>query len=307
MSYQGSYELMVGNPAAFQSIQGNMLKSLYCGQQQPASQPLLFPGYHALQSQLQSQGLLSHHAQPIQQPLLHPAPTLPTTSLAPTAIASSLSQPSAQAAPQSKKFRPPQKSQRYIPKPIPLELGNLKTYSNPDILICGNCRELFNDLVDMLEHKKNYCKMRFTCRCEQKEEGENALPQKAITDASNTGCEPPPTSGKRVCLRCSQCKETFTGAWDLMFHAQNAHCINIYTLGEKDKALQQSPPLLESSCEISPPEEKSKQLNSNLSNCNSNMLNSSNSMLETAKLSSTKQLGPTTISSSAYSYVNSSQ
>ena len=26
MSYQGSYELMVGNPAAFQSIQGNMLK-----------------------------------------------------------------------------------------------------------------------------------------------------------------------------------------------------------------------------------------------------------------------------------------
>merc|ERR1719225_547825 len=127
-------------------------------------------------------------------------------SLSPTCgatIASSLSQPSAQqvAAPQSKKFRPPQKSQRYIPKPIPLELGNLKTYSNPDILICGNCRELFNDLVDMLEHKKNYCKMRFTCRCEQKEEGEETLqPQKAITDASNAGCEPPPSSGKRVCL-----------------------------------------------------------------------------------------------------------
>ena len=28
-----------------------------------------------------------------------------------------------------KKFRPPQKSSKYIPKPIPLELGNLKTYS----------------------------------------------------------------------------------------------------------------------------------------------------------------------------------
>jgi len=310
MSYQGSYELMVGNPAAFQSIQGNMLKSLYCGQQQPASQPLLFPGYHALQSQLQGQGLLSHHAQPIQPPLLHPAPTLPTTSLAPTAIASSLSQPSAQAAPQSKKFRPPQKSQRYIPKPIPLELGNLKTYSNPDILICGNCRELFNDLVDMLEHKKNYCKMRFTCRCEQKEEGEEVVPQKAITDASNAGCDPPPSSGKRVCLRCSQCKETFTGAWDLMFHAQNAHCINIYTLGEKDKALQQSPPLLESSCEISA-EEKSKRLNSNSNtvvNPSSNtMLSnstlSSNSLLGSATLSSTKQLSPN-LSSSAYSYVN---
>ena len=37
---------------------------------------------------------------------------------------------------------------------------------NPDILICGNCRELFSDLVDMLDHKKNYCKMRFTCKCE---------------------------------------------------------------------------------------------------------------------------------------------
>merc|ERR1712088_418963 len=151
--------------------------------------------------------------------------------------------------------------------------------------------------------------MRFTCRCEQKEEGEETLqPQKAITDASNAGCEPPPSSGKRVCLRCSQCKETFTGAWDLMFHAQNAHCIYIYTLGEKDKALQQSPPLLESSCEISP-EEKSKQLNSNNSNCNvlnqnSNTLNTSNSVLESATLSSTKQLGPATLSSSAYSYVN---
>ena len=38
---------------------------------------------------------------------------------------------------------------------------------NPDILICGNCRELFNDIVDMLEHKRIYCKMRFTCKCDQ--------------------------------------------------------------------------------------------------------------------------------------------
>ena len=74
------------------------------------------------------------------------------------------------------------------------------------------------------------------CRCEQKEEGEDCAPQKAIAAITDTsGSEPPPSSGKRVCLRCSQCKETFSGAWDLMFHAQNAHCINIYTLGEKDK------------------------------------------------------------------------
>ena len=41
-----------------------------------------------------------------------------------------------------------------------------------------------------------------------------------VLTSPSPGCEPPPSSGKRVCLRCSQCKETFTGAWDLMFHAQ---------------------------------------------------------------------------------------
>jgi hypothetical protein len=38
--------------------------------------------------------------------------------------------------------------------------------------------------------------------------------------------------GKRVQLKCTHCKETFVGAWDLMFHVQNAHSLNIYTLGE---------------------------------------------------------------------------
>jgi len=89
-----------------------------------------------------------------------------------------------------------------------------------------------------------------------------------------------------------------------MFHAQNAHCINIYTLGEKDKALQQSTP----SCETSP-EENSKQLNSNSTKVlnpnsnNANMLNTS-TLLGSSTLSSTKQLGAPTLSSSAYSYVN---
>lgn len=36
---------------------------------------------------------------------------------------------------------------------------------NPDILICGNCREMFTDLGELLEHKRNYCKLRFTCKC----------------------------------------------------------------------------------------------------------------------------------------------
>lgn len=36
---------------------------------------------------------------------------------------------------------------------------------NPDILICGNCREMFTELQDLLDHKKAYCKLRFTCKC----------------------------------------------------------------------------------------------------------------------------------------------
>lgn len=37
---------------------------------------------------------------------------------------------------------------------------------NPDILICGNCREMFTDLHELLDHKKTYCKLRFTCKCD---------------------------------------------------------------------------------------------------------------------------------------------
>ena len=39
--------------------------------------------------------------------------------------------------------------------------------------------------------------------------------------------------GKVVQLKCTHCKETFSGAWDLMFHVQNAHSLNIYTLGDQ--------------------------------------------------------------------------
>ena len=80
------------------------------------------------------QGLLQHQSlSTLQQPLLHnPSPSLPVTSLSGTmtSLAPSLGSLPTPSTP-NKKFRPPQKSQRYIPKPIPLELGNLKTYSEP--------------------------------------------------------------------------------------------------------------------------------------------------------------------------------
>lgn len=43
---------------------------------------------------------------------------------------------------------------------------NSHSTGNPDILICGNCRELFADLNEFLEHRRAYCKLRFTCKCQ---------------------------------------------------------------------------------------------------------------------------------------------
>ncbi|XP_044744896.1 uncharacterized protein LOC123306806 [Coccinella septempunctata] len=92
-------------------------------------------------------------------------------------------------------------------------LDQLKIYSNPDILICGNCREMFTDLHDLLEHKKTYCKLRFTCKCD-------VIKSKSPTDDHSSAS-----------LLCVQCKDSFQNAWDLMVHAQAAHMLNIYELG----------------------------------------------------------------------------
>jgi hypothetical protein len=63
---------------------------------------------------------------------------------------------------------------------------------SPDILICGNCREMFSDLVDMMEHKRDYCKLRFTCKCDAlNEDGEctdaNCSPHNNIATTNATG------------------------------------------------------------------------------------------------------------------------
>jgi uncharacterized CHY-type Zn-finger protein len=36
---------------------------------------------------------------------------------------------------------------------------------NPDILICGHCREMFSDLADLIDHKSAHCDLRFNCTC----------------------------------------------------------------------------------------------------------------------------------------------
>ena len=118
----------------------------------------------------------------------------------------------------------------------------------------------------MLEHKKNYCKMRFTCKCEEKEDGcsekecsrVKELPSSqsagyrffikmhSLIDIDFSECDMTLSKGKRVCLRCYQCKETFTGAWDLMFHVQRAHGVNIYNLDEKEQVVDQDDTFLPS-------------------------------------------------------------
>lgn len=45
------------------------------------------------------------------------------------------------------------------------DIDCVRPSGNPDILICGNCREMFTELQGMLDHKKEYCKLRFTCKC----------------------------------------------------------------------------------------------------------------------------------------------
>ncbi|XP_058835005.1 uncharacterized protein LOC131692145 isoform X2 [Topomyia yanbarensis] len=93
-------------------------------------------------------------------------------------------------------------------------VGPFKVYSNPDTLICGNCREMFTDLTELLDHKKAYCKLRFTCKCFSP----------IVTKNKNV-----PPSAKLLCVAC---KDSFSNPWDLMVHAQAAHMVNIYELGD---------------------------------------------------------------------------
>ncbi|KAH9362122.1 hypothetical protein HPB48_002100 [Haemaphysalis longicornis] len=56
-------------------------------------------------------------------------------------------------------FRPAMGSAKGVAK------KKLHTYAEPDILICGNCREVFPGLQKLLDHKRHRCRLRFTCRC----------------------------------------------------------------------------------------------------------------------------------------------
>jgi len=88
-----------------------------------------------------------------------------------------------------------------------VDIDNLKAYSTPDILICGNCRMMFSDIGEMIDHKRMYCKLRFTCKCV--DERDSTVPD---------------------FLECTTCHAGFEDPWDLMEHVQDAHTMNIYQL-----------------------------------------------------------------------------
>jgi len=101
-----------------------------------------------------------------------------------------------------------------------IDLEALKSYSAPDILICGNCRMCFDSITSLISHKRHYCKLRFTCKCE------------GDTEARLDNCTVPEV------VTCSTCGQDFDDPWDLMEHVQDVHTLNIYQLCDDNQNVQ---------------------------------------------------------------------
>lgn len=121
---------------------------------------------------------------------------------------------------------------------------------SPDTLICGNCRECFADFRELLEHKRSYCKLRFTCKCQENASSKYfhylymlnvgykraVLGQQSNISTTLRGMfmfihEITLAESTPMRLLCAVCKECFYSPWDLMVHVQAVHMVNIYSLG----------------------------------------------------------------------------
>ena len=65
---------------------------------------------------------------------------------------------------------------------------------------------MFSDLVDMIDHKKNYCKLRFTCKCDMTNEaggvngtGEPCLNGSVCGGGKSISDEPQGGEGEQGC------------------------------------------------------------------------------------------------------------
>ncbi|XP_014661889.1 PREDICTED: uncharacterized RNA-binding protein C3H8.09c-like isoform X2 [Priapulus caudatus] len=83
----------------------------------------------------------------------------------------------------------------------------LMSYASPDILICGNCKDQFEDMAMLVGHKRSRCKLRVTCKCQQLSKKQDNEPEK---------------------LCCTACKQLFANSWDLVSHVQMCHGLPIY-------------------------------------------------------------------------------
>lgn len=99
---------------------------------------------------------------------------------------------------------------------------------------------MFSELSDLLDHKRSYCKLRFTCKCQDQ------LPTIINSKKPSRICFGPFTNDFRLLvyaenlypsskLLCVVCKDSFSNPWDLMVHAQAGHMLNIYEIGESDE------------------------------------------------------------------------
>jgi len=69
---------------------------------------------------------------------------------------------------------------------------------------------MFTHLEDIVEHKRNYCKLRFACKCGPRTNYDVALAR------------------SKPHLLCKSCHVAFADPWELLWHAQSEHKLDIF-------------------------------------------------------------------------------
>ena len=64
---------------------------------------------------------------------------------------------------------------------------------------------MFTDLVDMIDHKKYYCKLRFTCKCDMTQDGVDCINGAQCGGGGGFGEGKETTNGATSDARCSLC------------------------------------------------------------------------------------------------------
>ncbi|CAG0901368.1 unnamed protein product [Cyprideis torosa] len=79
---------------------------------------------------------------------------------------------------------------------------------------------MFGDISELLDHKMEHCKLRFTCKC-------------GVGDEQSGDLATSVEEGL-VKLVCILCKKPFASAWDLVVHVQESHEVHLYELKTKN-------------------------------------------------------------------------